>query len=445
MVFVPRAVIRSTNKPFWHNKELSRLKNVRNKEYKKLCIQRQNCPDADESSFLDAKVNFEQYRRQLHNDFIRDKASSLKSDPKSFWKFVNSKRTSNLLPSIMNYEGQTATNDSEKSNLFAQFFQNVYINRGVSSSLNDFIDQRSEQNCFKIHISYENVYSVLSSMDLNKGSGHDGVSSIFLRQCADVLCEPLRMIFTQSISDGCYPVQFKIGQITPIFKSGKKSDVTNYRGVNVLPNLAKVFERAVYCQLKMIIAPRISKTQHGFLANRNIESNLMELTTLVHEAFEQGAQLNVFYADIAKAFDSVDTSLMIRKLANFPVSNDILRWFLSYLHDRKQYIRVKAAKSNTFSVPSGVGQGTILGPLLFLIFFNDSDSSNDVLPNIFYLNFADDKKIAAIIKTEDDALRIQKAIDKFMEWCDENGLTANVPKCKIMVFNEARNLNTYTP
>lgn len=88
-LFVPRAVIRSTNKPIWHNKELSSLKNNRNKEYKKICDRRQKYPDADENSFLNAKINFEKYRRQLHNDFIRDKASSLKSDSKSLWKFIN--------------------------------------------------------------------------------------------------------------------------------------------------------------------------------------------------------------------------------------------------------------------------------------------------------------------------------------------------------------------
>lgn len=253
------------------------------------------------------------------------------------------------------------------------------------------------------------------------------------------------MIFSQSISDGCYPEQFKLGQITPIFKCGKKSEATNYRGVSVLPNLAKVFERVVYCQLKMIIAPRISKTQHGFLSNRNIESNLMELTTLAHEAFERGAQLNVFYADIAKAFDSVDTSLLIQKLAKYPVSNEILKWFISYLQNRSQYIRVKSAKSNTFCVPSGVGQGTILGPLLFLIFFNDSDANDDDLSNIFYLNFADDKKIAAIIKTEEDAIKLQKAIDNFMQWCKNNGLFVNASKWKMMIFKRgAKPEYTYT-
>lgn len=130
-------------------------------------------------------------------------------------------------------------------------------------------------------------------------------------------------------------------------------------------------------------------------------------------------------------------------MANFPVSNDILKWFVSYLQNRSQYVRVKSTKSNTIKVSSGVGQGTILGPLLFLIFFNDSDDKD--LLNIFYLNFADDKKIAAIVKTEQDAIRLQKAIDNFMKWCGENGLLVNVSKCKMMIFKRGyKSEYTYT-
>lgn len=117
---------------------------------------------------------------------------------------------------------------------------------------------------------------------------------------------------------------FKIGQVTPIHEAGSRSDVKNYRGVNVLPNLAKVFERVVYNQMKLIIPPRTLPSQHGFVSNRNIETNLLELTNHAHKAFEQNAQLDVIYADISKAFDSVNPSMLMRKLARFPVSNAAL-------------------------------------------------------------------------------------------------------------------------
>lgn len=131
--FVPRAIIRSSNKPIWHDKKLSSLKNARNKEYKKLVNQRLNCTDdctddrtdADDIPFQEAKNNYEEYRKELHNNFIKEKASSIKTNPRSFWQFVNIKRKPNTLPSILDYDDKKASTDSEKATLFADYFQNV--------------------------------------------------------------------------------------------------------------------------------------------------------------------------------------------------------------------------------------------------------------------------------------------------------------------------------
>lgn len=263
----------------------------------------------------------------------------------------------------MKYENEIATNDRETAELFARFLSSVYkIHQpNDTEDLKLFLDRRCDNNCFDIILTPESIQAVLCSMDLNKGSGFDGVSSLFLRECADVLSCPLSLIFTQSMKSHIYPESLKVGQVTPIFKAGARSDIKNYRGVNVLPNIAKVFERIIYNQLKLYIIPRISETQHGFVSNRNIETNLMEFTIRTHHAFEQKAQFDVFYADISKAFDSVNTSMLIRKMAMFPISNNILKWFISYLHNRRQYVRVGDKTSEYFSVNSGVGQGTILG------------------------------------------------------------------------------------
>lgn len=289
----------------------------------------------------------------------------------------------------------------------------------MDDDLDNFIDSRCDSRSLNIHVDADIVFSVLCGMDLGKGSGHNNVASIFLRNCADLLCQPLSDIFKCSLATRVFPEPFKISVVTPIFKSGKKSSVTNYRGVNVPPNLTEVFERIVYNQMKLVVFPKISKSQHGFVSNRNIEINL-------NDAFEIRAQLDVFYADIGKAFDSVNTDLLIRKLAKFPISNNMLLWFKSYFEDRKQYIRIGSSKSSLFNFTSGVGHGTILGPLLFITFFNDSDIiSLDVLSS----NFADDKRIAVIIRNKNDVHKLQSAIDNLLIWCDQNGLQINMSKC----------------
>lgn len=432
--FVPKSSIRSNNRPVWHDKHLHHLKNVRNRLYKKLCSDRLRGV-ADDRLFMNARNEYEKYRIDAHSNYIRDQEINFRRDPKRFWKFLNGKRKTNEIPDKIYYKDKCAITDVDKSNIFADFFETVYVKHTGDEELSTFIDQRRVHRSNDIVITDEQVHSVLVNMDLNKGSGHDGISSIFLRECADFLSFPLSKIFSRSFSDGIYPDLFKIGQITPIFKAGRRSDVNNYRGVNVLPNMAKVFERVVYNQLRLIVSPKIASSQHGFLSNRNIETNLLELTNHAHRAFEQNAQLDVFYADISKAFDSVNPALLIRKMANFPLSNAVLKWFCSYLNKRRQYVCIGSSKSRYIEVLSGVGQGTVLGPLLFNIFFNDSDGHMEC---IFDLNFADDKKIFTIVKSLNDAERLQCAINNFMKWCELNNLNVNGSKCKIITFTHKR-------
>lgn len=434
-LFVPKATIRSSKKPKWHDKKLNKLKNLRNKEYRKLCADRISSINADESKFIVARNEFENYRRELHAKFIKEQASNLRHNPAAFWRHINDKRKTNGLPQKIKYNNVYARSDIEKANIFAEYFKSVYVDHGSDHDLHALISNRPDMNHFNITASMECVLAVLNEMDLSKGSGHDGVSSFFLRKCAVILANPLSIIFTKSLEKCVYPAPFRIGQITPIYKSGSRIDVTNYRGVNVLPNLAKVFERVVYNQMKLIALPLIPTSQHGFVSNRNIESNLMEQSTLIHDAFEQNAQIDCVYFDIKKAFDVVNPIELIRKLSRFPVKNSILLWFMSYLNDRKQYVKVGAAISEIFGVLSGVGQGTVFGPLLFIIFFSTSDIT---LPGIFILNFADDKKFLSIIKNINDCIVLQRAINKFLCWCVTNGLEINKSKCKVMTFTLKR-------
>lgn len=350
--FVPTSSIRKSNKPIWYDKKLAHLKNIRNKCYKAMCNERKTTPISQPSviefDFMTSRNEYESHRNHRFSEFLRDQASNAKRNPKIFWRHINAKRTNNSIPATMKYGDKSASTDDAKAELFAEFFQSVYTKYSVDGELSSFVEDRQDRNCFDLSVTAESVSDVLIRMNLSKGSGFDGVSSLFLRECAELLTTPLYIIYSRSLCDYIYPDSFKIGQITPIFKSGHRNNTKDYRGVSVLPNLAKVFERLIYNRLKLIIPPQISPNQHGFLSNRNIETNLMELTTIIHRAFNQNSQLDVFYADIKKAFDCVNPYLLVRSLSNYKLSNKVLRFFMSYLDSRTQYVKCNGATSMMF-------------------------------------------------------------------------------------------------
>lgn len=190
----------------------------------------------------------------------------------------------------MFYNGEHATTDIEKANLFAKFFASVlkkYDNDTTDDcNVLSLINSRNDHGYLNVVITLDIVYQVLIRMDTSKGISSDKITPLFLRKCADLLAQPLSTIYSKSLSDHYYPHFWKTGLLTPIYKSGGKSDINNYRGVCVSPNFAKAFEVIIFDQIKFNILPQISITQHGFFPGRRVESNLMELSILVHDSFE---------------------------------------------------------------------------------------------------------------------------------------------------------------
>lgn len=429
---VPQATPKINNHPIWFNKTAINLRNIRNREYKKLQNKRKTSENVNDTLFMDAKTKFDSYQRELYTNYVKQLAQNRNGDSGSFWRFINEKRSSNSLPSKISLNDQSASTDADKANLFANFFASVYIDHNDQTDLRNLIDNRNDHGYNIMNITNETVLYAIKNLNISKGAGFDKIPPSFVKQCAETIAKPLSILYGKSIADCAYPNCWKIGQITPIHKSGKKNDVKNYRGVNVLSTFAKMFETLIYNQLKLVIFPRLSKNQHGFLPNRNITSNLLEFTSSTYAAFDNKSQMDVFYADISKAFDAVNQKLLIKKMAKYPIGNDVLRWFISYFGDRRQCVRVGASISEIFNVPSSVGQGSVLGPILFLIFFDDSD--NEITESMVW-NFADDKRIAQTIKNPTDSIKLQESINKFMLWCEENGLSVNAMKCKIMTFS----------
>lgn len=193
-----------------------------------------------------------------------------------------------------------------------------------------------------------------------------------------------------------------------------------------------------------IVGDKIVRNQHGFMSKRSTGSNLMEFTYFCQTGIRSGNQVDVLYTDFAKAFDRVNHKILIRKIHQWNLSSNLIRWIKSYLENRRQFVAYGNSYSSEFAVTSGVPQGSHLGPTLFLLFINDIVDT--LGPNVFISIFADDIKIATKIKTEEDTLTLQNAINNLEIWCNSNDLHLNINKCVIMSFclKKHKILNDYT-
>ena len=219
----------------------------------------------------------------------------------------------------------------------------------------------------------------------------------------------------------------KDGGIIPIFKKGDKKDPSNYRSVSLLPLFGKILERIVYDQLYQHVSPALCSEQHGFIPRRSCITNLAVYLQSAWEAISDGYQTDAIYTDYSAAFQSVNHSLLIHKLKHsYKLEGFALKWFVSYLSDRRQRVIVNGKTSKWTTVLSGVPEGSLLAPLLFSLFINDLPREVDS----GCLLYADDVKIFRKIVSPSDGLLLQKDLSRLTAWSVRWGLTLNPSKCK---------------
>ena len=231
-----------------------------------------------------------------------------------------------------------------------------------------------------------------------------------------------------SIHSQRLPAEWKEGQVTPIFKKGSRSSPGNYRPVSLTSVICKLLESIVRNALMEHMEEHLTQCQHGFLTGRSCTTQLLDTMDLLTEFLDNREAVDVIFLDFAKAFDSVPHQRLVTKLAGYGVGGRVLGWIKDFLTERRQRVCVNGATSSWNSVLSGIPQGSVLGPVLFICFVNDMP---EAVEN-FIRMFADDTKIFAAVRNASDGEKLQRDLQRLQEWTKVWQLRFNTGKCKVM-------------
>ena len=278
-----------------------------------------------------------------------------------------------------------------------------------------------------IIISIEGVQNLLESFDVAKAPGPDGIPTRILKLCAAEIAPILTVIFVQSLSSSQIPKDWLTANITPIFKKGDRGDPSNYRPISLTSVCCKILEHIIYRYImEHLNANRILDTnQFGFRVGHSCEQQLISMIEEIQSAMDCRHQVDVIFLDFQKAFDTVPHQRLLKKLNHYGIRGNIYNWLDIWLKQRKQRVVVSGYRSNFASVKSGVPQGTVLGPLMFLIYINDIRSG--VSSNLRL--FADDCILYRVIEYDHDLNSLQSDLDLIVKWTQLWQMSLNIRKC----------------
>lgn len=436
---VPSKVIKSNSYPIWFNTSLIHIFKNKNRAWIKW-KKYNNVSDYQTFSIFRERFKVESDLR--YKAYINLVECSIKKNVKYFWTYVASRRPRDSIPNTVAYKNKLVSDPLSICNMFSEFFLSVFVPSDLTvnfriedldSMCND--NNNSDNNICDIVLTGHDIKKQLNNLDTTKGPGTDNLPAIFLKNTAETIYKPLHILFNRCLSEGIFPNVWKAARIVPVYKGGPKQNVENYRPISILPTVSKIFERlvhrAIYPSLHNIIIPQ----QHGFVQRRSTVTNLLIYTNYLFDNMDSNKQTDSIYTDFQKAFDRVDHKRLLEKIAFNGIRGNLLRWFKSYITNRTQKIVIKGYESETVRISSGVPQGSILGPLLFILYIND-------ISNCFkfcnFLLYADDLKIYHKIECTLDIESFQGDLDRFTTYCTENKLSLSLNKCKKVTFTKKK-------
>ena len=368
-----------------------------------------------------------------------------------FGKILNKNKQKHSKIGSLNINGENITNSQQMTQSFQDYFQQIGQNfaskfEGNSDTdFKEFLGPSADQSIYLYKIDVNEINTAINQLKNSNSCGPDDISSAFIKISSPILVPALYHIFNLSISKGIYPHNLKIAKVIPIHKKGSVTSLNNYRPISILNTINKIFEKILHSRLTKYITDFniLYKYQFGFRKNHSTELALIEIVDQIRKSIDSNSMTCGIFIDLSKAFDTVNHNILIGKLEHYGIRGNFLKLISSYLENRKQYTTLNNCKSSTDSMNYGVPQGSVLGPLFFILFIND-------LPNCYQLAdfriFADDTNVFFQSNDINYILNTAKNIMKAItSWFSTNKMTLNVEKSSFTIFKSPKKVINNIP